>query len=133
MVLTGDFNAPSHLDRQDVKWPVTRAAEEAGLRDSYREAHPDPAREPGHTWSPVHVLHEDGSGRPEPQDRIDFVLHRGLRVLGSRTVVIGSPRCWPDVAGTDRPSDHAAVVTTFALPCAAGPGTAGPAGSTAGG
>lgn len=133
VVLTGDFNAPSHLDRQDVEWPVTRAAEEAGLRDSYREAHPDPAREPGHTWSPVHVLHEDGSGRPEPQDRIDFVLHRGLRVLDSRTVVSGTPRCWPDVAGNDWPSDHAAVVTTFALPPAAGPGAAQPADPTAGG
>lgn len=68
VVLVGDFNAPSHLDWPDVAWPVTKAAEEAGLRDSYREAHPDPVRDPGHTWSPVHTEHEDGSGRPEPQD-----------------------------------------------------------------
>ncbi|MFI9613397.1 HAD-IA family hydrolase [Streptomyces sp. NPDC052023] len=116
VVLAGDFNCPSHLDRRDVGWPVTRAAEEAGLRDSYREAHPDPVTAPGHTWSPIHRLHEDGSGRPEPQDRIDYVLHRGLRVLDSRTYVAGTPRVWPDVAGNDWPSDHAAVVTTFALP-----------------
>jgi HAD superfamily hydrolase (TIGR01509 family) len=115
VVLVGDFNSPSHLDRPAVAWPVTRAAEEAGLRDSYREAHPDPAREPGHTWSPVHAEHEDGSGRPEPQDRIDFVLHRGLRVLDSRTYVSGRPRPWPDVADNDWPSDHAAVITTFSL------------------
>jgi endonuclease/exonuclease/phosphatase family metal-dependent hydrolase len=115
VVLTGDFNVPSHLDRPDVAWPVTRAAEEAGLRDSYREAHPDPVRDPGHTWSPVHAEHEDGSGRPEPQDRIDFVLHRGLTVLDSRTLVSGDPRPWPDVAGNDWPSDHAAVVTVFAV------------------
>lgn len=117
VVLVGDFNSPSHLDRPDVAWPVTKAAEEAGLRDSYREAHPDPAVRPGHTWSPVHTLHEDGSGRPEPQDRIDYVLHngRGLRVLDSRTVVSGAPRAWPDVAGNEWPSDHAAVLTTFAL------------------
>ncbi|MFJ6987857.1 MULTISPECIES: HAD-IA family hydrolase [unclassified Streptomyces] len=115
VVLTGDFNCPSHLDRTDVDWPVTRAAEAAGLRDSFREAHPDPVREPGHTWSPVHAAHEDGSGRPEPQDRIDFVLHRGLRVLDSRTHVSGTPRAWPDVADNDWPSDHAAVITTFAL------------------
>lgn len=115
VVLVGDFNAPSHLDWPDVAWPVTRAAEEAGLRDSYREAHPDPVREPGHTWSPVHVEHEDGSGRPEPQDRIDFVLHRGLTVLDSRALVTGTPRPWPEVAGNDWPSDHAAVVTTFAV------------------
>jgi HAD superfamily hydrolase (TIGR01509 family) len=117
VVLVGDFNAPSHLDRPDVEWPVTKAAEDAGLRDSYREVHPDAVRDPGHTWSPVHALHEDGSGRPEPQDRIDFVLHngRGLRVLDSRTLVSGTPSPWPDVATNDWPSDHAAVVTTFTL------------------
>ncbi|MFI2764196.1 HAD-IA family hydrolase [Streptomyces echinatus] len=116
VVLVGDFNCPSHLDRPHVEWPVTKAAEEAGLRDSYREAHPDPAAAPGHTWSPVHPVHEDGSGRPEPQDRIDYVLHRGLAVLDARTLVTGSPRPWPDVAGNDWPSDHAAVLTTFTLP-----------------
>lgn len=115
VVLVGDFNSPSHLDRPDVGWPVTRAAEEAGFADSYREAHPDPVREPGHTWSPVHAEHEDGSGRPEPQDRIDFVFHRGLRVLDSRTHVTGSPRPWPEVEDNDWPSDHAAVITTFAI------------------
>ncbi|ULR49291.1 HAD-IA family hydrolase [Streptomyces deccanensis] len=115
VVLVGDFNSPSHLDRPDVGWPVTRAAEASGLRDSYREAHPDPVREPGHTWSPIHTVHEDGSGRPEPQDRIDFVLHRGLAVLDSRTHVSGTPSPWPDVEDNDWPSDHAAVITTFAL------------------
>ncbi|WP_267882982.1 HAD-IA family hydrolase [Streptomyces bicolor] len=115
VVLVGDFNSPSHLDRPDVEWPVTKAAEEAGLRDSYREAHPDPAAHPGHTWSPIHPVHEDGSGRPEPQDRIDFVLHRGLRVLDSETYVSGRSRPWPDVEDNDWPSDHAAVITTFSL------------------
>jgi len=116
VVLVGDFNCPSHLDRQHVAWPVTKAAEEAGLRDSYREVHPDPDQDPGHTWSPIHRVHEDGSGRPEPQDRIDYILHRGLTVLASRTVVTGTPSPWPDVAGNAWPSDHAAVITTFALP-----------------
>ncbi|MGW5422273.1 HAD-IA family hydrolase [Streptomyces sp. NPDC003943] len=120
VVVVGDFNAPSHLDWPDVSWPVTRAAEDAGLRDSYREAHPDPVRDPGHTWSPIHPVHpEEGeqAGRPEPQDRIDYVLHngRGLRVLDSRTLVTGTPRPWPDVAANEWPSDHAAVITTFAL------------------
>jgi HAD superfamily hydrolase (TIGR01509 family) len=117
VILTGDFNSPSHLDRPHVAWPVTRAAEAAGLRDSYREAHPDPVREPGHTWSPVHTWNEDDPTRPEPQDRIDYVLHNGhgLEVVDSRTVVTGVPGTWPDVAGNDWPSDHAAVLTTFAL------------------
>ncbi|MFC8513812.1 HAD-IA family hydrolase [Streptomyces sp. NPDC057257] len=117
VILTGDFNCPSHLDRPDVDWPVTRAAEEAGLRDSYREAHPDPVLAPGHTWSPIHPVHEENPARPEPQDRIDYVLHNGhgLDVIDARTVVTGVPRPWPDVAGNDWPSDHAAVLTTFAL------------------
>ncbi|MEU2503385.1 HAD-IA family hydrolase [Streptomyces sp. NPDC007863] len=120
VVLVGDFNAPSHLDRPDVAWPVTRAAEDAGFHDSYRAAHPDPVRAPGLTWSPVHPVHpEQGrhAGRPEPQDRIDYVLHnaRGLRVLDSRTLVTGDPAPWPDVAANEWPSDHAAVVTTFAF------------------
>ncbi|MFC8350661.1 HAD-IA family hydrolase [Streptomyces sp. NPDC057280] len=114
VVLVGDFNCPSHLDWPGVEWPVTRAAEEAGFADSYRQARPDPVRDPGHTWSPV-VVH------PEPQDRIDFVLHRGLRVLDSRTFVSGSPRPCPDVADNDWPSDHAAVITTFSLGSGPGP------------
>ncbi len=114
VVLVGDFNCPSHLDWPDVEWPVTKAAEEAGFRDSYREARPDAVRDPGHTWSPVHA-------EPEPQDRIDFVLHRGLKVLDSRTYVSGTPRTWPDVEDNDWPSDHAAVITTFSL--GSGPGT----------
>ncbi|WP_214317732.1 HAD-IA family hydrolase [Nonomuraea sediminis] len=121
VLLVGDFNVPSHLDWTDetaplhggygpVPWPVTLAAEEAGLRDSYREAHPDPVRAPGATWSPV-------TPAPEPQDRIDYVFYagRGLRVRDSMTHVTGEPRPEPDVAGNTWPSDHAAVITTFTL------------------
>ena len=116
VVLVGDFNCPSHLDWPGVEWPVTMAAAEAGLLDSYREVHPDPVVDPGHTWSPIHPVHEDGSGRAEPQDRIDYVLHRGLTVLDSRTFVVGTPSPWPDVSGNCWPSDHAAVLTVFAVP-----------------
>ncbi|MGW1890710.1 HAD-IA family hydrolase [Streptomyces sp. NPDC002004] len=128
VLLVGDFNAPSHLDwtaaaapahggRGPVAWPVTLAAEAAGLRDSYREAHPDPVLDPGVTWSPIHPVHEDGSGRPEPQDRIDFVLCAGdrLEVNDSTALTSGNVRHWPDVAANEWPSDHAAVVTTFGL------------------
>ena len=60
--LLGDFNAPSHLDwtaaavgsrphlRAVVDWPVSRAIEAAGFRDTWREIHPDPVAEPGLTW-----------------------------------------------------------------------------------
>ncbi|MHA7958689.1 HAD-IA family hydrolase [Streptomyces sp. L500] len=128
VLLLGDFNAPSHLDWTEpaaplhggygpVAWPVSKAAEEAGLRDSYRTAHPDPVSEPGATWSPLHPLHEDGSGRAEPQDRIDYVLFAGdgLTVLDSTTLVTGNPSPYPAVAANTWPSDHAAVITTFAV------------------
>jgi endonuclease/exonuclease/phosphatase family metal-dependent hydrolase len=60
--VTGDFNAPSHLDytaaavgtRKEVKyvvdWPVSQAMADAGFRDSYRDAHPDPVKDTGLTW-----------------------------------------------------------------------------------
>ena len=60
--LTGDFNAPSHLDwttdavgtrshmEYALEWPVSAAVEDAGFRDSYREVHPDPVKSPGLTW-----------------------------------------------------------------------------------
>ncbi|MEU7641955.1 HAD-IA family hydrolase [Streptomyces sp. NPDC039016] len=128
VLLVGDFNAPSHLDWTQataplqcgygpVGWPVTKAAEDTGLRDSYRVAHPDPLRDPGATWSPVHDTHEDGSGRAEPQDRIDYVLYAGARleVHDATAYVSGTNALFPDVAGNDWPSDHAAVLTTFSL------------------
>ncbi|HEY2803652.1 MAG TPA: hypothetical protein VGJ67_07005, partial [Actinomycetota bacterium] len=69
--LTGDFNAPSHLDyteatvgtREQVKfpidWPVSELVEKAGLVDSFRTVHPDPVADPGLTW-PASRPHVDG-------------------------------------------------------------------------
>ena len=94
--LTGDFNTPSHLDwtpamqkvrpeviRYPVLWPVTKMLENAGLRDSYREAHPDPTLKPGLTWT---------AGMPHPHvrpneslDRIDYIFTAGRsQTLSSR-------------------------------------------------
>ncbi|NLU67352.1 endonuclease/exonuclease/phosphatase family protein [Streptomyces sp. HNM0574] len=130
VLLVGDFNTPSHLDwkqgKRDagcaydkpVEWPATKAVEDAGLKDSFREAHPDPAAEPGHTWSPVAPeKNADYGGRAEPQDRIDFVDYAGskLTVKDSRAVVTGDPARMPDHASNSWPTDHAAVVTTFAV------------------
>ena len=83
--LTGDFNSPSHLDwtaavsavrpevPYPVDWPVSHALADAGLRDSYREVHPDPLAVPGFTWTP-------GGPESDPRevhDRIDWVLSSG--------------------------------------------------------
>ena len=120
--LTGDFNSPSYLDwtpkvaraRADVpyavRWPASKALAEAGFRDSYRDAHPDPVADPGFTWSP---------GGPETQkhdfpDRIDWVLHSGpatttsSRLVGER----GNPQV--DLAfRPPYPTDHRGVVSSF--------------------
>ncbi|MFC7586365.1 endonuclease/exonuclease/phosphatase family protein [Nonomuraea antimicrobica] len=129
VLLTGDFNAPSHLDWTQatrrcgytaVPWPASVLPTQAGLRDSFRIAHPDPVAVPGITWSPIYPVFTGGygydshKGEPEPQDRIDFVYYAGpLRVTGSDALVEGTPAPVPDHRGNAWTSDHAAVLTTF--------------------
>lgn len=128
VLLVGDFNTPSHLDwTEDTKdshcgygqtdWPVTKIFEEAGLKDSFREANPDPAAVPGNTWSPVYPKNEGSTGREEPQDRIDFINYAGdkLTVKDSTSFADGTPKAVPDHAGNAWPTDHAAVLTTFTV------------------
>ncbi|KAH6609754.1 exonuclease iii [Trichoderma cornu-damae] len=125
VILTGDFNAPSHLDWTEatkkahcgygfVPWPSSEFPVQSGLVDSFREAHPDPNAEPGITWSPIYL---NNSGRPEPLDRIDFIYHKGqsLKVLQSETLVAGEPTPEPNQRRNEWTSDHAAVMTTFKL------------------
>lgn len=123
IILTGDFNAPSHLDWTDstkhlhcefspgrVAWPSSMYPTRAGLVDSYRAIHSDPIAQPGNTWSPVYL---DNQGRQEPMDRIDFIYHKGLKVLESYTVVVGDPQAEPNHYDNEWTSDHAAVKTVF--------------------
>ena len=74
--LTGDFNQPSSLDygadtvgtrkgiEEPVPWPVSEELFGLGFRDTYREMHPDPVRDPGIT--------QDRTG-----ERIDYVYAAG--------------------------------------------------------
>lgn len=115
--LVGDFNTPSHLDwtaatkqahcGYEIAWPVTVEVAQAGLTDSYRAARPDPARDPGNTWSPIYP--------DDPQDRIDFVTYAGaVQVLGSTELTVGHVDP-DDPANNEWTSDHRAVLTTFRL------------------
>ncbi|GAA0929361.1 endonuclease/exonuclease/phosphatase family protein [Nonomuraea longicatena] len=129
VLLTGDFNAPSHLDwtpatrrcgYESMPWPTSVVPEQAGFKDSYRVANPDPVAKPGVTWSPVYPTftggygHDAHKGEPEPQDRIDYVLYQGdLKVTASEAVVEGTPTAIPNHRGNAWTSDHAAVLTTF--------------------
>lgn len=130
--LTGDFNTPSHLDwteamqrvrpeiiRYTMDWPVTRAIADSGLRDSYREAHPDPTQRLGYTWT---------AGMPAPYvrpretfDRIDFVFAGGgAETLASQ--IVGEPGgAGVDIAIAPYPSDHRGVVSTFRVTPAPAP------------
>ncbi|RZQ63916.1 endonuclease/exonuclease/phosphatase family protein [Amycolatopsis suaedae] len=113
-IVAGDLNTPSHLDwtaatkathcGYEIAWPATKAFEAKGFRDSFRQIHPDPARTPGDTWSPVE---KTNNGRPEPQDRIDYVLYRGSSISVRNSATYGGWNGWN--------SDHLAVLTTFTV------------------
>ena len=127
IIFTGDFNAPSHLDwiesTRDAhcgvkfRWPTSVLMEERGFIDSFRAAHPDPARIPGTTWSPILPLHDGETGPTEPQDRIDFIYHtKGpLEVVDSYPIVAGQPRPSPNHVDNEWTSDHRAVLTHYRL------------------
>ena len=110
LIIAGDFNSPSHLDWTQaasplhcdlaVEWPVSKDMAEAGFLDAYRQQHPDPVAQPGHTWTPRN---------PQSwQDRIDYVYYRGAHLHCTAAQVLNQHAVqWP--------SDHAAVLATFAL------------------
>jgi len=126
--VTGDFNSPSHLDytqaavgtRPEVKyvvdWPVSQAMADAGFKDSYRVVYPDPVKSPGLTWWAARPKVSGWNPTAkDPQDRIDFVYTTGpSKVLKSEIVgEEGNPAA--SVTVTPWPSDHRAVVSTFAV------------------
>jgi endonuclease/exonuclease/phosphatase family metal-dependent hydrolase len=114
-LLVGDFNAPSHLDYVDFAWPESIACLDRGLADSYRELHPQNRKypgafaldEPGITWTPLSSEEPHGAF-----DRIDFIYYRSSRGLvptsSTELDERNSVKPWP--------SDHRAVLTTFASP-----------------
>lgn len=125
VIYTGDFNAPSHLDWVEgarekhcgvanFSWPTSVLMAQRGLLDSFRIAHPDAVREPGNSWSPILPRHDGETGPVEPQDRIDFIYHKGkLEVVDSRRLVAGKPRPSPNHGDNEWTSDHAAVLTHY--------------------
>lgn len=128
VLLVGDFNTPSHLDwtaaTKDslcgygpVERPATKIIEDAGMKDSYRVAHPDPKAVPGDTWSPIYPRHDGSTGEPESQDRIDYVGYAGgkLSVKDSTAFTDGAVRPVPNHKNNVWPTDHAAVLTTFTV------------------
>lgn len=124
VIITGDFNTPSHLDYTEpakglrpamstaVPWPVTLRMEAAGFADAFRTAHPDPVARPGLTYSPGFPWPVQREG--ESHDRIDYVFAANATVKGAE--VWGEPGN-PDVdRGFDPwPSDHRAVIADLSV------------------
>lgn len=115
IVITGDFNEPSHLDWTEaavkagmipvaVNWPQSRALIDSGFTDAYRQIYPDPVSKPGNTWTPT------PSSR-DVMDRIDFVYHSGLKPL--KAEIVGEAPETSDIVVSPYPSDHRAVVIEF--------------------
>lgn len=118
--VTGDFNEPSSLDWTAraaaagrhpvaVEYPSTLAVMRAGMRDSYRTAHPNELTHPGHTWTPT-TAPDDPKDR---HDRIDFVFFAGANVKVKGCDVVGENTKFADIVVTPYPSDHRAVVATM--------------------
>ncbi|MGP3980129.1 endonuclease/exonuclease/phosphatase family protein [Streptomyces sp. KR80] len=117
-IIAGDLNTPSHMDWTEktkakhcdsvVEWPATKAFANGGYRDSYREVNPDEAASPGDTWSPKFPTNSDHGDRPEPQDRIDYILYKGGSLDATSSKVYGGDK-------QNWPSDHRAVITQFKL------------------
>lgn len=116
VVLTGDFNEPSHEDwipavveaglaPLAVPYPTTRRIVEAGMRDAFRAVHPDPVAHPGWTWTPI--TRED-----DPQDRHDRIdmIFTGPGVRTTSVAMVGERPERADIVVRPYPSDHRAVV-----------------------
>ena len=112
--LLGDFNAPSHFDYASIPWPTSIACTDAGLGDSYRELHSGNRKfppmfaynDPGITWTPKTSQEPEGVF-----DRIDFIHYsKGDGATPTQSMDLderNSINPWP--------SDHRAVITTFAI------------------
>lgn len=115
VLITGDFNEPSHRDWTfktaaigrhpiRVRYPFTRRLEHLGFVDTFRAVYPNPVAKPGRTWTPT----SKPSDRGDHHDRIDFVFARGktLRVLDAGIVGERAPEA--DIVVRPWPSDHRA-------------------------
>lgn len=117
--LTGDFNQPSSLDytedtvgtregiSEPIPWTVSETLLDAGMRDTFREIHPDPVENPGITKDNPD-FRSGGFG-----DRIDYLYAGGPATTRSSELV--GEEGGPNVDREYQPwtSDHRAVLSTF--------------------
>ncbi|MCL1821680.1 MAG: endonuclease/exonuclease/phosphatase family protein [Prolixibacteraceae bacterium] len=117
VILTGDFNEPSHLDWTKkaanaglhpikVEWPATKAFADIGMKDAWRVVYPDEVAFAGETWTPIN---REG----EIHDRIDFIFFAGRKLKITNTQIIGEAEEKADIVVPYYPSDHRAVMASF--------------------
>lgn len=127
MIMGGDFNAHSHLDWTEetkdlynhggavVDWTTSKMMEEHHFIDSFRELHPNPAKdvkELGPTWN------WGETGWNTRQDRIDYIYYQGKTIKA-----VNSESHYQDIAAPLEfkgesffyPSDHGFVITDFVI------------------
>ncbi|MBN8600166.1 MAG: endonuclease/exonuclease/phosphatase family protein [Planctomycetes bacterium] len=140
VILTGDFNEPSHLDwteryakegtdrwvvnptgkplRFAIDWPGSKRLASIGMQDSYRAIHPNEVERLGVTWTPPYPEKAPGRRNYGDQvlDRIDRVYHAGTMLYPVAAEVVGEATSTSDIVFPGRwPSDHRAVVINFRI------------------
>ena len=141
LILAGDFNCVSHLDHNpktkqlginhqrnlDIK--VSKAMQQLGFTDTYRATHPEITPQTlGHTWTTVgpDYKYKEGEGfvpagdSPEPKfrdpyARIDYIYCKGSALKPVRSSVLTHHPTESKAMFPAFPSDHAAVITNFAI------------------
>ena len=127
VVITGDFNAPSHRDwtaesvgirdhiTSVVDWPTSEMVEGAGMRDVYRTIYPDPVADQGLTWPASRPFVKGYNPGPagKPADRIDLMYAGGSIEPTAANIVGEKGSEFTDIAVAPWPSDHRAVVATL--------------------
>ena len=96
-IIAGDFNEPSHVDLdKHIKIPISTELVKKGFIDTYRHINKD---SPGYTW-PTGNFYKD-----EPDQRIDFIYTKNIKIVGSETVGTGAK--WL--------SDHKMLITDIVI------------------
>ena len=117
VILTGDFNEPSHQDWTEraahanccpikVRYPTTRRISTAGLIDTWRSCHAHEVKFRGLTWTNTTSADDPN----DKHDRIDYVFVSKSRMKVQQCMVVGEKKATADIVVSPWPSDHRAVV-----------------------
>ena len=140
IVVTGDFNEPSHLDwtsryaekgadrwvqnktetplRLEIAWKGSQLLAEAGLIDAYRRHFKDEVEHPGNTWTPEYPAETPGrlAYSDQVNDRIDMIYFSGPPMHLIEAAVVGESSQTSGIVYQGRwPSDHRAVLAVFSI------------------